>query len=131
MLLIASSTALNIRKSRSGNFLKQEGVVAPIQIEPVQNEQEIDAPLQVSNEDALDAGRQAYDKVDIDHKGDLDENQVEAAIEHFCDITGLVLPNEDVLQKAFIKFDADHSGKLDFNEFFELLKNINEVVNEI
>ena len=122
MLLIASSMALNIRKSRSGKVLKEN--------DPVEVAVDEKAPVVVQMDLVITDAKQAFDKVDTDKTNNLNENQVKVAIGYFCDLSGLPLPKELVLQEAFIKSNKNLSGNIDFSEFLNLLKNINDVVQE-
>jgi hypothetical protein len=127
MLLIASSMALNIRKSRSEKVLKQTEADLSLDGESTF---EGDANLVVSQDAVVNAARQAFDRADINKTGNLNQDQVEAAIEYFCEASGLKIPSDDIIQEAFERFDADKSGKLDFDEFLNLLNKINDVVQE-
>ena len=127
MLLIASSMALNIRKSRSEKVLKQTEADLSLDGEA---SFEGDATVVVNQDAVIKAARHAFDRVDINKTGNLNAKQVEVAIEHFCDASGLKLPSDDIIQEAFERFDADKSGKLDFDEFLNLLNKINDVVQE-
>ena len=74
-----------------------------------------------------EVAKKAFDRVDTDHSGQIDGQELEKLICQIATDMGAELPSkEEVLQHL----DADKSGKIDFSEFKILIRGVLEAMLE-
>lgn len=66
----------------------------------------------------------AFDSVDTDHSGQIDEEELQKVMEQISKDMGADPPSKEDVKEVLEHLDTDHSGKIDFNEFKVLIKDV-------
>ena len=79
----------------------------------------------VDDEKALDEiARKAFDNVDKDHSGKIDEYELEKIMAQISSDMGAEPPTKEDVKEVLEHLDEDHSGTIDFDEFKLLIIDI-------
>jgi Ca2+-binding EF-hand superfamily protein len=68
----------------------------------------------------------AFDCVDIDKSGYIDENELEKVLSQISGDMGADPPTKEDVKEVFKYLDTDHSGTIEFTEFQVLIKDVLE-----
>jgi Ca2+-binding EF-hand superfamily protein len=73
--------------------------------------------------------KKAFDRVDIDGSGQIDQNELEDLFKQLASELGMHINKEEI--KAIMEaMDADNSGQVDFNEFKLIVRECFEYMLE-
>ena len=79
----------------------------------------------VEDENALnDVAKKAFDNVDKDNSGTIDEDELEKILAQISSDMGAEPPTTEDVKEVLEHLDEDHSGKIEFNEFKMLIIDI-------
>ena len=70
----------------------------------------------------------AFDCVDADKSGSIDENELENVLTQISSGMGADPPTKEDVKEVLKYLDTDNSGKIDFNEFEVLIKDVLEAM---
>lgn len=70
----------------------------------------------------------AFDAVDTDGSGTIDEEELKAAFLHGNDAVGFPLPDDVDISEVFNQLDADGSGEIDLEEFEGFIRHVLELM---
>ena len=68
--------------------------------------------------------RIAFDNVDTDKSGEIDENELKSVMRQIAGNMGTEPPSSEDVEEVMEYLDTDHSGKIDFSEFKVLIKDV-------
>ena len=68
----------------------------------------------------------AFDCVDIDKSGQIDENELEKLLSQISSDMGADPPTKEDVKEVLKYLDTDNSGKIEFKEFEVLIKDVLE-----
>jgi Ca2+-binding EF-hand superfamily protein len=81
----------------------------------------------LSNEEQLhEITKLAFDSVDIDHSGSIDEHELERVLSQISSDMGAAPPTKEDIKEVLKYLDTDNSGKIEFKEFEVLIKDVLE-----
>ncbi len=66
----------------------------------------------------------AFDSVDTDKSGQIDQNELSKVMEQISGDLGIDPPSADEVKEVLNHLDTDKSGKVDFNEFMVFIKDV-------
>ena len=79
----------------------------------------------LSNEEMInEICKAAFEDVDKDKSGEIDENEFEKAMNEILTNNKITPLTKEETQKFMKELDTDKSGKLDFNEFSKFVRTI-------
>ena len=79
----------------------------------------------INNEAKLkEVARVAFDSVDTDKSGQIDQNELAKVMEQISGDIGVEPPSAEEVKEVLQHLDTDKSGKIDFNEFLVLIKDV-------
>ena len=79
----------------------------------------------VDDENALnDIAKKAFDNVDKDNNGTIDEEELEKILAQISSDMGAEPPTKEDVKEVLEHLDEDHSGKIEFAEFKMLIIDI-------
>ena len=79
----------------------------------------------INNEKKLnEVARVAFDSVDTDHSGQIDESELQTVMKQIAGDMGAEPPSAEDVKEVMEHLDTDHSGKIDFSEFKVLIKDV-------
>ena len=79
----------------------------------------------IDNPQKLDqVARVAFDSVDTDHSGQIDESELQTVMKQIAGDMGAEPPSAEDVKEVMEHLDTDHSGKIDFAEFKVLIKDV-------
>ena len=68
--------------------------------------------------------RAAFDSVDTDKSGQIDQNELTKVMEQISGDLGVDPPSKEEVLEVLSHLDSDKSGKIDFEEFTVLIKDV-------
>ena len=68
----------------------------------------------------------AFDAVDTDKSGQIDENELEKVLSQISNDMGAEPPTNEDVKEVFKYLDTDNSGFIDYKEFEVLIKDVLE-----
>ena len=77
-----------------------------------------------SEEKLNEVVRAAFDSVDTDKSGQIDESELEKVMAQISNDMGAEPPSKEDVKEVLEHLDTDHSGKIDFDEFKVLIKDV-------
>ena len=81
----------------------------------------------LNNEEQLhEITKLAFDSVDIDHSGSIDEHELERVLSQISSDMGAAPPTKEDIKEVLKYLDTDNSGKIEFKEFEVLIKDVLE-----
>ena len=79
----------------------------------------------VNDKEALEKiAKRAFDNVDTDHNGYIDEYELEKIMAQISSDMGAEPPTKEDVKEVLEHLDEDHSGKIEFQEFQLLITDI-------
>ena len=85
----------------------------------------------LNNEAKLkEVARVAFDSVDTDKSGQIDQNELSKVMEQISGDLGAEPPSKEEVNEVLNHLDTDKSGKIDFNEFLVLIKDVLKAMME-
>ena len=85
-----------------------------------------EAIKEILNDEAKlkEVARVAFDSVDTDKSGQIDQNELCKVMEQISGDLGAEPPSKEEVNEVLNHLDTDKSGKVDFNEFLVLIKDV-------
>ena len=71
-----------------------------------------------------EVARVAFDSVDTDKSGQIDQNELSKVMEQISGDLGAEPPSKEEVKEVLEHLDTDKSGKIDFNEFLILIRDV-------
>ena len=85
----------------------------------------------IHNKEALCLiSKKAFDNVDVDGSGEIDEHELEKILAQISSDMGAEPPSKEDVKEVLDHLDSDHSGTISINEFQELIQDILEALVE-
>ena len=77
-----------------------------------------------------EVARVAFDSVDTDKSGQIDNNELGIIMEGISNDLGVAPPTKAEINEVLQHLDTDKSGKIDFDEFVVLIKDVLTAMSE-